>query len=223
MLRIWLFTLPTVMLALAGCETVDVDKPRPVVTIEAPTKADIWKQVATADDQDRLTRIGQAWADGLAEARAGGFRNDVKGEGELLESGAALARAAPTPGSYSCRVVTLGRQGGKGPAFQKFKPFFCYVEAEGDLFTIVKQTGSKRPAGRLWDDDDVANRMVFLGTIAVGNEDEARAYGEDPKRNVAGVFERVGAFKWRLAIPYPRSGAKLEVFELTPVVDQPAA
>jgi hypothetical protein len=29
--------------------------------------------------------------------------------------------------------------------------------------------------------------------------------------------------RWRLVLPYPRSGAKLEVYELTPVADQPDA
>jgi hypothetical protein len=116
--------------------------------------------------------------------------------------------------------VRLGKEGGKGPAFQKFKPFFCYVEVEGELFTIVKQTGSQRPAGRLWD-DDIGNRLIFLGTLALGSEEEARAYGEDPRRDMAGIFERFAPFKWRLVIPYPQNGARLDVFELTPVAEQP--
>lgn len=63
--------------------------------------------------------------------------------------------------------------------------------------------------------------MIFLGTLALGNEEEARAYGEDPKRDMAGVFERIGPFRWRLVIPFPKDGAKLDVFELTPVAEQP--
>ena len=34
---------------------------------------------------------------------------------------------------------------------------------------------------------------------------------------MAGVFERIGAFRWRLVIPWPQSDSKLELFELTPV------
>jgi hypothetical protein len=117
-------------------------------------------------------------------------------------------------------MVSLGKKNGKGPAFERFKPFFCYVEVEGPLFTIVKQTGSQRPAGRLWE-DDVSSRLIFLGSVAIGNEDEARAYGDDPKRDVAGIFERIGPFIWRLVIPYPQDGAKVQVFELTPVAEQP--
>ena len=109
---------------------------------------------------------------------------------------------------YSCRLVTLGRSAKRGPAFEQFKPFFCYVEVEGDLFTIVKQTGSQRPAGRLWE-DDIPTRLIFLGSLALGNEEEARAYGDDPRRDVAGVFERIAPFVWRLVIPFPQDGTKL--------------
>ncbi|MES2326015.1 MAG: DUF4893 domain-containing protein, partial [Pseudomonadota bacterium] len=123
---------------------------------------------------------------------------------------------APTPGSYNCRLIKLGKAAPTGKSYESFKPFFCYVEVEDDLLTIVKQTGSQRPAGRLWEDDD-PTRLVFLGSLALGNEDQPLAYGDDPKRNMAGVLERIGPFRWRLVIPWPQSTSKLDVFELTPV------
>lgn len=208
------------LLGMAGCALPTKAPPRPVVVAAPQTKADVWQGVASPTDLNRIRRIATGWTSGLAEARAGGFRDEVRSEGLLLNADAAQPRPAPTPGSYSCRLITLGREGGRGPAYQKFKPFFCYVEIEGPLFTIVKQTGSKRPAGRLWE-DDMPNRLIFLGSLALGSEDEARAYGDDPKRDIAGVFERVAPFVWRLVIPYPRNGAKLDVFELTPVAEQP--
>lgn len=210
------------MLALAGCTLPKKDAPRPVVAVEPPTAEQVWKSVATADDQARLARLDEAWQRGLADARAVVSRADLKAEGKLLEAKAAETKPSPTPGSYSCRLITLGKEGGKGPAYQKFKPFFCYVLVQDDQFTIVKQTGSQRPAGRLWDDNSGTNRMIFLGTLALGNEEEARAYGENPWRDMAGVFERIAPFKWRLVIPFPKDGAKLDVFELTPVPEQPA-
>lgn len=207
-------------LATAGCVLPKKEPAKPIVTAAPPTKADIWQRVASTADLNRIRRVATAWSSGLAEARAGGFRDEIRAEGKLLNPDLTLARPAPTPGSYSCRVDRLGRVGGKGPAFQKFKPFFCYVEVEGPLFTIVKQTGSQRPAGRLWEDDN-PNRLIFLGTLALGSEEEARAYGDDPRRDMAGVFERIGPFVWRLVIPYPQNGARLDVFELTPVAEQP--
>ena len=213
------------MLAIvpAGCNLPGVgdDKPRPVITATPPTKADVWLDVARSEDANRIRRVAAAWSEGLDEARRAGFARDINSEGKLLEPAAALAKPAPTPGSYSCRMIRLGKEGGKGPAFQKFKPFFCYINVEGDLFTIVKQTGSQRPAGRLWEDDD-PTRLIFLGSLALGNEDEARAYGEDPSRDMAGVFERIAPFKWRLVIPFSQSGARLDLFELTPVAEQPS-
>lgn len=208
------------ILALAACTTAETGgRPRPSVIAEPQTNADLWKGVATDADEQRIARLGLAWQEALQEARRASPR-DLEAEGALLRPRSALARPAPTPGSYNCRLVKLGRATGKGPAFERFKPFFCYVEVEGDLLTIVKQTGSQRPAGRLWEDDR-PDRLIFLGSLALGDEQQPRAYGEDGKRDMAGVLERYAPFKWRLVIPWPQSSSKLDVFELTPVAQQP--
>jgi len=207
-------------MAAAGCSTPKpADSPRPLVMVEPQKKADVWKGVATDADESRIDRLGLAWQSALADAR----RRDPRGvssEGPLLQPRSALARPAPTPGSYYCRLIKLGSTTGKSPAIEKFKPFFCYVEVEENLLTIVKQTGSQRPAGRLWE-DDMPDRLIFLGSLALGNEEQPRAYGEDGKRDMAGILERIGPFRWRLVIPWPQSTSKLDVFELTPVEQQP--
>ena len=196
------------------------DRPRPMVSVEAPGRAAAWMGIASAADTQRLANITGAWAAGLADARKADFVSAVRDEGALLKTDAALPRPAPTPGSYNCRLIRLGSTGKGRPVLDKFKPFFCYVEVEGNLLTIVKQTGSSRPAGRLWDDDD-PQRLIFLGSLALGDEEQPIAYGDNPKRDMAGVFERIGPFRWRLVIPWPQDGAKLDVFELTPVAAQP--
>lgn len=190
------------------------------VIVEPPTKASIWRGIASAADQSRIDRVGLAWQEALTEAKRK-FPREVADEGALLKPRAALPYPQPTPGSYNCRLDQLGAPDDKSPSFQKYKPFFCYVlvDDKGEL-TIVKQTGSQRPAGRLWEDDD-PNRMIFLGSLSLGDEKEPAAYGDDPDRDMAGIFERIAPFRWRLVIPYPRSGAKLEVFELTPSANQP--
>ena len=208
------------ILALSACTTAETGgRRRPSVIAEPQSKADVWEGVATDADEQRIARLGLAWQEALQEARRASPR-DVEAEGALLRPRSALARPAPTPGSYNCRLIKLGRATGKGPALERFKPFFCYVEVEGDLLTIVKQTGSQRPAGRLWEDDR-PDRLIFLGSLALGNEEQPRAYGEDGKRDMAGVLERFAPFKWRLVIPWPQSNSKLDVFELTPVAQQP--
>ena len=210
------------MVFIAACAT---PQPNPnvvaTVTAEPRTKTDVWMEIATDADEHRLARLGLAWQEALRDARRG-YRREIEAEGALLQPRAALARPAPTPGSYHCRLVKLGKATASAVAFERFKPFFCYVEVEGDLLTIVKQTGSQRPAGRLWEDNR-PDRLIFLGSLALGGEEQPLAYSEDPKRDMAGVFERVGPFKWRLVIPWPQSSSKLDVFELTPVALQPGA
>ena len=214
-----ILALPALAL-LAGCEVPSRDRPRPVVSVEGPSKTDAWMQIASAADRQRLANVTGAWAAGLGDARKAGFTAAIREEGALLKTDAALPRPAPTPGSYYCRLVRLGSTGKGKPAFERFKPFFCYVEVEGDLLTIVKQTGSTRPAGRLWEDED-ESKLIFLGSLALGDEEAPIAYGENPKRDMAGIFERIAPFRWRLVIPWPQDGAKLNVFELAPVADQP--
>jgi hypothetical protein len=203
--------------ALGGCVTKPKLPPgvKPSVEVGTPAKADVWMHVATAADQNRLARLGLAWQEALADAKQTNA-NDIRHEGKLLLPRAGLERPAPTPGSYNCRLIKLGKATAKGKSYESFKPFFCYVEIDEDLLTIVKQTGSQRPAGRLWEDDD-STRLIFLGSLALGDEQQPVAYSDDPKRDMAGVLERIGPFKWRLVIPWPQSTSKLDVFELTPV------
>ena len=99
-----------------------------------------------------------------------------------------------------------------------------HVQCEGATFftltTLDNRAGSSaiNPAhhglGIINDDQK-------LGSVALGNENQPKAYGEDKSRDMAGVLERIGPMRWRLAIPYPRSGARLDVYELTPVAEQP--
>jgi hypothetical protein len=210
----------SVLLTLAACTTAgEPEGPRPQITAEPQTKSDVWRGIATDADKNRISRLGLAWQEALQEARRSSA-GDVDAEGALLGPRAALPRPAPTPGSYYCRLIKLGSVTAGTENFAKFKPFFCYVEVDGDLLTIVKQTGSQRPAGRLWEDDK-SDRLIFLGSLALGDEQQPVAYGEDPKRDMAGVLERIGPFRWRLVIPWPQSSSKLDVFELKPVEQQP--
>ena len=206
---------------LAGCQTKPKLPPgvHPSVVVGPPLKSEVWKAVATPADQDRIARLGLAWQSALADAKKSNA-GEIAKEGKLLLPRSAMPRPAPTPGSYNCRMIALGKATPKGKPFESFKPFFCYVEVEDDQLTIVKQTGSQRPAGRLWEDDD-PNRMIFLGSLALGDEKDPLAYGDDPKRDMAGVLQRIGPFRWRLVIPWPQSTSKLDVFELTPVANQP--
>jgi hypothetical protein len=206
-----------VALLAGGCASNAEEEapPAPAGTIEIADDPK-WRSIVSTEDEDRLERLKESWAAALEEARDKRFVAAIKAEGELLDPDAALPRPAPSPGPYRCRMIKLGTQGGTGAAFNAYKPFFCYVEVEGDLLTIIKQTGSQRPAGFLYPDAN-ETRLIFLGTLALGSEESPLAYRENPERDMAGVMERVAPFRYRLVIPWPRYESKLDVIELVPV------
>src|SRR5512142_187798 len=118
--------------SLSGCAANKPKLPpgvRPSVEVGPPLKSEAWKAVATAADQDRLARLGLAWQEALADANKTNSA-DIRHEGKLLLPRSALPRPDPTPGSYNCRLIKLGKATPKGKAFESFKPFFCYVEVE---------------------------------------------------------------------------------------------
>ncbi|MFS0737806.1 DUF4893 domain-containing protein [Sphingomonas sp. 1P06PA] len=199
---------------LAGCAK-KAPPPAPVSLVEPqpePTILDRWQGVATEADAERIARIDTAWADGLAAARRAGAGGVIAQEGALLDPAALAPRALPPPGRYSCRVIKLG--GRRGLA--SFPPYFCFVDRDGPLTILVKETGAERPSGRLWPDGE--DRMIFLGGMALGPEHTAPAYNSESDRDVAGVLERVGDFRWRLAMPYQSRAASLDVIELVPFI-----
>jgi len=202
---------------LAACQPVDAPRPAAAVTVALEEEAE-WQKVATDQDQDKISRVSAAWVEALADARNAGFSSQLKSEGDLLDPDAALPRAAPPPGSYNCRLVKLGAAGAS-KAFVAYKPFFCFVGVNGEQLSITKQTGSRRPGGYLFDTEKT-HRLIFLGSEALGTEETPAAYGEDPSRSMAGIFERYGDLRYRLVVPWPR-GSKLDVFELIPIPPQP--
>lgn len=213
-----LFALP-LLLVMAACQTNQ--KPAAVASVEVvEEKRPEWQTVATPADQVRLQGLNNAWNQALADARRGGFAKALETEGELLQGDASLPRAAPPPGSYRCRIIKMGAATPRrGRGFEAFKPFFCFIGVDGtERLSITKQTGSQRPGGYLWD-TDTTKRLIFLGSVALGNEEMPLGYGEDPKRDMAGVFERYDDFRYRLVVPWPQDGAKLHVFEFIPVSD----
>jgi hypothetical protein len=63
---------------------------------------------------------------------------------------------------------------------------------------------------------DRAKRAVFLGAVSWGTDETAMAYGAKPDRSQAGVLERIGPKRWRLALPWPEYESRLDLIELRP-------
>ena len=174
----------------------------------------VWRSIATNEDRRRLHDWRDAFVEGLAQARAGGFGAEVSRENTLLRPDAALARPAIPVGRYRCRTLKLGNRGGEGLAFVAYRSFDCAVGTGRFGQTFVKTSGSQRPSGRLFPGDD--RKLVFLGTMLFGDETRAMQYGRDRDRDMAGAIERIGARKWRLILPYPRFESTIDVVELIP-------
>jgi hypothetical protein len=201
----------------AGCAPTPAPAPELPPIVEFGPEVPAWLGVATPADTARIEHINALWADGLTRARRAGFRHALAVEGALLDPRVSLPRAMPPPGPYRCRIVRLGGFG-RGRPFSAFRPYFCHVVHEGDLLSLTKQEGAERPGGFLWDDGP--DRMIFLGAMALGNEPMPLAYGDDPGRDLIGVVERVGAFRYRVAIMSAIPG-RLDVMELVPSIPEP--
>ena len=117
----------------------------------------------------------------------------------------------PPSGDYRCRTVKLGRRGAVGLGYVAYPWFRCWVGERGEF---VRLDGSQRQVGRFFADTDA--RAVFLGTMALGDERSPIAYARDPQRDLAGVVERIGERRWRIAFPFPAFESKLDVIEVVP-------
>jgi len=198
-------TLVVAALSLAGCAH------RGPQAEPAPPN---WRAVATQIDRGRIRDWRTGWIEALRSAHAAGHSADIANEGVLLQPDAALAGAELPDGLYGCRVIKVGARSEGLLDYIAYPQFDCRVAREDGLRHFVKLSGSQRPVGHLYPEND--RRMVFLGTLTLGDERMAMKYGQDRERNLAGVLERIGPERWRLVLPYPHFESKLDVIELLP-------
>lgn len=179
---------------------------------DVPARA--WRQVATPADRQRLRDWRGTWVTALARARAAAPA-EVAAAGAVLDPDIALLGPVPPAGAYRCRVLKLGASGAGMPEYLAYPWFVCRVgaSARGEA-QLVKMTGSQRHVGVFYRDD--LRRAVFLGTLMLGDEARAIAYGRDAERDLAGWATRVAESRWRIALPRPAFESLLTVMELEP-------
>lgn len=196
-------------LVVAGCGAH-----RDRVASSSPQPSFDWHRNATANDRQRLRGWRTAWTQGLAKARASKHDAELAREGVLLDPDAALPWRAPPDGLYSCRTIKIGAQSAGMLDYIAYPAFDCRIHTDNGVMRFSKLTGSQRPIGLLLPDP--ANRMIFLGTLQLGDETRSFKYGGDQDRDLAAVAERIGENRWRLAFPYPHFESTMDVMELVP-------
>ncbi|MCH4894201.1 MULTISPECIES: DUF4893 domain-containing protein [unclassified Sphingomonas] len=183
-------------------------------TVPIPGPEEKWREIALSDDAQTLDSIDQRWQQALATLGPT-TRKSAEAEGALLDPAAALDHPAPTPGSYKCRVVRLQMDERPARRLRAYPEFFCYIRAEGDQLTFLKQTGTDLPAGWLFPGGP--RRIVFLGAQQDEPGEGKLGYGVERARDRAGVIERIGPFRWRLAMAVTGDAQRFDIYEFRPV------
>lgn len=176
---------------------------------------DKWREVASADDEDRFARLDEAWKKALREA-SHEFGAQIDSLGMLSVPDAALDNPVPSPGKYRCRTVKIGSLDGEGLKYVAYPWFTCTVELTpgGDLI-LTKTTGSQRTRGLIYPNDANPKQLVYVGAQAWGDtETTFPAYGAQPERDQVGAFERIGTGRWRMVVPWPKQESKLDILEI---------
>jgi len=199
---------PLCLFALSACASRDKAEAR-----SAAAEPD-WRAIATPHDRERLRNWRTAWMEAIRKARGSGHGAAIAREGALLHPDVAIDWRDPPPGNYRCRVVKIGAKSAGMLDYVAYPPFHCRIRREGELMSFTKMTGSQRPIGHFLP--YVGQRMVFLGTMQLGDEHRALQYGRDRERDMAGVVERIGERRWRLVLPYPAFESTIDIVELVP-------
>jgi hypothetical protein len=173
-----------------------------------------WRSAATSSDRDRLRGWRTAWTRALDAARAAGHGQAIAAEGALLDPDAALAEPTPPSGEYRCRTTKIGARSPGLLDYVAYPQFACRIAPGEGTLAFTKQSGSQRPLGRLFADS--SRRMIFLGTLQLGDEQGVLRYGRDQDRDMIALLERIGERRWRLVFPYPHFESLVDVIELVP-------
>ena len=206
---------------LAACTRSDDLRPYAIVR-----RADVWQAVITDADRGRLARLSGAWEQARADVRSAGADADLAALGPVIPALAgsdlvddnAPQVVLPGPGEYQCRAVRLGwRQGSPRnvPPVQAGTWAPCRLTADAILLKLDTQpdmvAGQQRYSGTLYPDVD---RLIFLGSVALGGEMGRLHYGEDETRDQLGVLTMIAPGHWRIALPWPHWSARLTLIEL---------
>lgn len=171
-----------------------------------------WQEDATPFDANRISKLEESRAKGLAEAQAG---SDMATIHAVLDPAPEAIGDGALAGKWRCRTIKLG---GLTPDVV-YSWFNCRIShRDGGLF-FEKVTGSQRVAGVLYPREE--GGYVLLGALSVGNEPAHRYSGnhesagaEATPDDAVGVLTAIGGNRARIEFPYPVQESTFDVIEL---------
>jgi hypothetical protein len=200
-------------LATGGCQPAAKQPVRTAATVVAVDAPETWRETASTASEAAIDGLDARWMAALAEAKRRGATRTLSSEGALLDPKAALPRAAPGPGPYKCRLLRIGVAGGRTRGVAAPRSGFCYIGVEDDQLSFSSEISGYGLGGYLYETAS-SGQFIFLGASAPARG-PAPGYGEDAAKDVAGRFERVDEFRYRLVMP-GAAATELQLFELIP-------
>ena len=203
----WLAALSACTLLIAGCQAAPM---RPASAIVAATGEE-WRREALPAHSNVTADIPPLFRQLAAARPAGGVRNRAAANRVLLDPDLLLPSAAPSPGAYRCRMVRLGTAS-SGRASATSRDAYCFVGTDGQRLGLTLETPARRLGGYLWATSD-PRQLVFLGAEFAPRARAAPPYGDPPSASTAGLFQRIGDFRYRLIVRGSAPGT-IDVYEL---------
>lgn len=164
-----------------------------------------WRDVASAHDQNRLARLSEARAQGMAES--GGVEAVRAAMDAPVVSGGSLT------GAWRCRTLKLGGM----TMSMVYVWHHCRISERGGELVFEKLDGTQRMQGTLYPE---GNGYVYLGASWVKGE-TPRLYsgsgasvgaGATPDDQAGQLF--VTASGARIEMPYPLQESVFDIVEL---------
>jgi hypothetical protein len=185
-----------------------------IVALSATAASAGWQDQASAFDQQRLAKLGEAKQKGLAEAHAGTGSGDASAIDSALGAESHAPSAGEIAGSWRCRTIKLG---GITP-YVVYSWFNCRITRHGGGLFFEKTSGSQRTSGFLYPGD---GGFVYLGASSVTGEPQHVYSGNGASGGAAatpddqiGLLTAMSAHHARLEMPYPVLESTFDVIEL---------
>jgi hypothetical protein len=163
----------------------------------------------TAADKAKLAAYETTRSGAIAQARAGGSKDDLAAlDAALAGKPQDLRKGFDPRGDWRCRVIKLGKT---EPLLVVYSWFACRVAEDDYGVRLEKTSGSQRTSGYFYDAGDT--RMIYLGALHYGDE-KPTPYGVDEKRNMVAYAFALGPNRMRLEFPAPEYESLMDVLEM---------